>query len=225
MARQILRSEMPSRRIISLIIVALASGFAGCAWSPVEPYAGRAAAGQNLYVVASGWHTELGIPAETISGPLASLRSALPHARYFVFAWGQRDYYMAQQPGFGDLVGAAIPAPSVMLVVPLEQAPPAFFIGASVFTIAVSQEGLSRLSQFLWDYLEKDLKHLPRRVGDGPYPDASFYASTSTYSLANTCNTWTAEALRVAGLPVSATGVVFAHQVLDQVRELVVPQQ
>lgn len=216
---------MPSRRIISLVIVALASGFAGCAWSPVEPYAGRAPAGQNLYVVASGWHTEIGIPADALSAPLASLRSALPDTRYFVFGWGQRDYYMAQQPRFGDLVGAAIPAPSVMLVIPLKQPPPAFFTGASVFTIAVSQEGIGRLSQFLWDYLEKDLKHLPRRVGDGPYPDTSFYASTGTYSLANTCNTWTAEALRVAGLPVSATGVVFAHQVVDQVRELAVQQK
>ena len=34
------------------------------------------------------------------------------------------------------------------------------------------------------------------------------------------CNTWTAEALRVAGLPVSATGVVFAAQVLDQLPPL-----
>ena len=38
--------------------------------------------------------------------------------------------------------------------------------------------------------------------------------------LTYTCNTWTAAALRVAGLPVSEAGVIFAGQVLDQVRPL-----
>ena len=36
-------------------------------------------------------------------------------------------------------------------------------------------------------------------------------------------NTWTAEALRVAGLPVSTSGVVFADQVLDQLPPLLEP--
>jgi len=54
------------------------------------------------------------------------------------------------------------------------------------------------------------------RIGTGPYPQSVFYTSTGTYNLGHTCNTWTAEALRVAGLPVNAAGVVFAGQVLDQ---------
>ena len=54
----------------------------------------------------------------------------------------------------------------------------------------------------------------------GPFPQSFFYASTKTYDLTHTCNTWTAAALRVAGLPVSEAGIVFAGQVLDQVRPL-----
>ena len=61
----------------------------------------------------------------------------------------------------------------------------------------------------------------PRRIGAGPYPQSVFYASTGTYNLAHTCNTWTAEALRVAGLPVNAAGVVFAGQVLDQLPSII----
>jgi hypothetical protein len=117
-------------------------------------------------------------------------------------------------------------APSVVLIIPLEQAPTAFFTaGSNVFATPVSQDRLDRLSQFLWEYLEKDLKNLPRRIDDGPYPNSSFYASSGTYSLRNTCNTWTAEALRVAGLPVSPVGVVFAHQVVGQVRGLALQEQ
>jgi hypothetical protein len=126
---------------------------------------------------------------------------------------------MDPNPGLGDLLRAAAPGSSVMLIIPLERAPKDFFgSGSSVFAIPVSPDGLERLSTFLWGYMEKDQQGLPRRVGDGPYAGSSFYASVGTYSLANTCNTWTAEALRVAGLPVSTAGVVFAHQVVDQLR-------
>jgi uncharacterized protein with von Willebrand factor type A (vWA) domain len=41
--------------------------------------------------------------------------------------------------------------------------------------------------------------------------------------LGHTCNTWTAEALRTAGLSVNASGVLFAGQVLDQLPPLLEP--
>lgn len=193
----------------------------GCAWSPVEPYAGEAPRLETLYVIASSWHTEIGLPAHAITGSLMALQRAAPEAQYFVFGWGQRNYYMAAQPGLSDLLKAAIPAPAVMLVIPLDVRPREFFGGSSVFTVRTSREGLDRLSQFLWSYLEKDPQLVPRQIGDGPYLGSMYYASTGTYSLSNTCNTWTAEALRISGLPVSASGVVFAHQVVTQVQGLV----
>ncbi len=198
----------------------LAYVLAACVWSPVEPYAGQAPRLETLYVIASSWHTEIGLPAHALTGPLTALQSAAPEARYFVFGWGQRNYYMARDPGLGDLVEATIPAPAVMLVIPLEVSPRAFFADSSVYTVRTSREGLDRLSRFLWGYLEKDMQLVPRQVGNGPYPGSMFYASTGTYSLGNTCNTWTAEALRISGLPVTASGVVFSHQVMAQVQGL-----
>src|SRR5271154_6649841 len=93
----------------------------------------------------------------------------------------------------------------------------------NALAIRASSEGIQRLSQFLWDYLVIDKEGHPRRVGTGPDPQSIFYASGGTYNLGHTCNTWTAEALRVAGLPVSAAGVVFASQVLDQLPPLLKP--
>jgi len=87
----------------------------------------------------------------------------------------------------------------------------------------VSREGIERLWEFLWNYLLPGKEGPPRRIGSGPYPQSVFYASTGTYNLSHTCNTWTAEALRVAGLPVSAAGVVFAAQILDQLPPLLAP--
>jgi len=187
----------------------------------VAPYVGAAPKLETLYVIASGWHTEIGLPSHAMTGPLLALQNAAPDAQYFVFGWGQRNYYMARDPALGDLAAAAIPGPAVMLVIPADISPREFFAGSSVLTVRISRDGLDRLSRFLWEYIEKDAQLLPRRVGEGPYPGSVFYASIGTYSLGNTCNTWTAEALRVSGLPVSASGVVFAHQVVDQVPRIV----
>lgn len=210
------------RGVASFVVFAMACSVVACAWSPVAPYLGQAPRVETLYVIAEGWHTELALSAAALSGPIVSLEPGSKDGRYMVFGWGERDYYMNPAPGLADLVKAAVPGPSVMLIIPLPERPAAFFVtDSTVFAVPVAKDGLERLSTFLWAYLEKDREGLVRRVGDGPYPGSGFYAARGTYDLANTCNTWTAEALHVAGLPVSATGVVFAGQIVAAVRAIV----
>ena len=203
--------------LLSIAAVWIASGFIGCGTTTlVKSYAGSVTRTEGIYVIAGGWHTELGLPVAALSGPMTALKTDFPSARYLVFGWGARDYYMAQDPGIRDLLRAAASGPAVMLVIPLEISTEAFFGAANVFVLPAPPEGIQRLAQFLWDYLAVDKEGPPRRIGLGPYPQSVFYASAGNYSLGHTCNTWTAEALQVAGLPVSAAGVVFAGQVLDQ---------
>jgi hypothetical protein len=130
---------------------------------------------------------------------------------------------MAQNPGIVDLLRTAAPGPAVMLVIPLQASPESVFGVSNAFSIHAPQEGIQRLSQFLWEYLVADEQGSPRRVGTGPYPQSVFYASAGTYDLGHTCNTWTAEALRTAGLSVNASGVLFAGQLLDQLPPLLEP--
>ena len=191
-----------------------------CGGTPVEPYAGVAPRTEQVYVIAGGWHTEIGLSVQAMTGPLLSLNESGADTKYVVFGWGERDYYMATQPGFGDLLRATAPGPSVVLVIPLAAGPADVFGVANVTAVPVSAEGLARLSDYLSSYLEKDSSGSPRRIADGPYRGSSFYASTGTYSVFYNCNAWTADALRVAGLPVSASGVMFASQVLEQVRRV-----
>jgi uncharacterized protein (TIGR02117 family) len=199
----------------------LACGIAGCSSVPSGRHAGSAPRDEVIYLLASGWHTELGIESQAISGPFATLKSSFPHARYLIFGWGAQDYYMAQDPGIEDLLRVVVPGPAVMLVVPREVSPETSAAAAAdTFVLPISRDGVERLSAFFWSDLAKDPEGVPRRVGAGPFPQSVFFASTKTYDLTHTCNTWTAAALRVAGLPVSEAGVVFAGQVLGQVRLL-----
>ncbi|HEV8248292.1 MAG TPA: DUF2459 domain-containing protein, partial [Polyangiaceae bacterium] len=88
------------------------------------------------------------------------------------------------------------------------------------FAMTASRAGTARLWEFLWEHLAKDTEGEPLGVGAGPHPGSVFYASSGTFDLTHTCNTWTAEALRVAGLPVSSAGVVYPDQLLDQLPPL-----
>jgi uncharacterized protein (TIGR02117 family) len=215
-------ARAPARdRFLSGAAVAILCGLNGCsATNPVKPHTGSAPQTEVIYVISGGWHTELGLPLEAISGPLAALKPEFPSARYLVFGWGAHDYYMAQNPGIGDLLRAVASGPAVMLVIPLEISPEAFFGASNVFPLPASQDGIQSLATFLSDYLAVDKEGPLSRIGTGPFPQSVFFASTGTYNLGHTCNTWTAEALRAAGLPVTAAGVVFAGQVLDQLRPI-----
>ena len=212
-----LRRRGAAALLNAVAAVAISCGHLGCtATFPPRRHGEAAPQSQTIYVVSGGWHTEIGLPLEALSGRLAALKTDFPAARWLVFGWGAQDYYMAQDPGIGDLLRAAASGPAVMLVIPLQISPEAFFGAANVFALPAPRDGMQRLSEFLWGHLATDDEGPPRRVGAGPYRQSVFFASTGTYNLGHTCNTWTAEGLRAAGLPVNTAGVVFAGQVLDQ---------
>jgi hypothetical protein len=171
--------------------------------------------------MANSWHTQVGLPAWAITAPLSTLKHRFPKARFLMFGWGARDFYMARHGTFEEAMRALFPTSSVVLVMGINKASQRrFFKGAHSVPVQVSRAGMHRLSRYLWRYLDKVRPGVPRRLAAGPYPTSAFYASAATYDAFHTCNAWTAEALHVAGLPVRAGGVLFAGQVIDQVRPL-----
>jgi hypothetical protein len=187
----------------------------GCSTVSTPPRAPQAAIS---FVIDRGWHTDIGIGVEDMHGPLTTFEQTFPGVRYLVFGFGDRAYLLARHRMLLDTVGALFPGPGAILVTAL-RAPPADAFGAEhVVPLPLSRAQLDRLTGFIWDDLQKDPRGLPLMIADGPYPGSLFYASSATYDLAYTCNTWTADALHVAGLPISSDGVVFASQLMRRVR-------
>ena len=174
--------------------------------------------GVTAYLIAAGWHTEIALPIHAIHDPLRAVTPDFPKAQYLAFGWGERNYYMARAPTAGDAMSALFPGPAVLLVTALYRPPRDSRANAQVFEVGLSPAGLDRLSNYIWAAFEKSPDGTPRRLAPGPDPGSVFYSATGTYSATYTCNTWTAEGLRVGGLPVSPAGVVFAGQVTEQLR-------
>jgi uncharacterized protein (TIGR02117 family) len=205
--------------------LALILALTGCSAAGLPaPRRVAAPADAVLDVVGRGWHTDIGLPVTEIRGPLAALQSQFPGVRYLVFGFGERAYLLSREKTLAQMVGALFPGPGVMLVTALATTPEAAFGPEHVIVLRVPQAGVDRVADFLWRYLGKGGAGVPAPLASGPYPGSLFYESRGSYALGHTCNTWTAEALHTAGLPIEPGGVLFASQVWRRARQLAAAQ-
>jgi hypothetical protein len=167
-----------------------------------------------VYLIERDWHTDVGLAVEDMTGPLATLERAYPGVRFLTFGFGERQFVLNRDITVFDMALALLPSESAVLMTALGATPEDAFGATHVVRLHVSRSGLARIHDRIWDELEKSRTGEPIRLADGPYPGSEFLAARTTYSLANTCNTWTAMVLRTGGLPMTTAGVLFVDQVM-----------
>lgn len=174
----------------------------------------------RVLLISHGWHTGLILEREII-GPHLPDSPLLPQRRYLEFGWGDAHYYPHPDPGFAEMIRAALlPGPSVMHVVGIDGHPAQVFAGAELIELQLSPAGLERLGAFLRDTLYVDSDGALHRLGDGLYADGIFLAARGRYHLPRTSNTWTARALRAAGLPITPAYALTRANVMWQAGRL-----
>jgi hypothetical protein len=212
----VLIGEIWRRRATLAAVTLLALAAAGCATPalycrPPPPSQGV------VYVLSRGWHTEIGLAADRLAGPLGIFRTAYPGAQYLMFGYGKRTFLTAPPDNIREYLLGPVPGPAVIEAVALRASPPEAYGTRGMVTLSLPPGGAARLSAFLWQTLAHDSAGHPRLVGPGRFPGSQFYAAVHTYSLAYTCNTWVADALHAAGLPLDADAVVFSGQTMARV--------
>jgi uncharacterized protein (TIGR02117 family) len=187
-----------------------------CAVRPTAPDTPLADA--IVYVIGRGWHTDIGLPVTEIDGPLAQLEQGFPGVQYMTFGFGERQFLLTRKPTPLTMLSAMLPSRSALLMTALRDTPQNAFGPSKVVVLHVTAEGLRQIQARVWQELERSASGEPILLADGPYPGSVFYAARETYSGLFTCNTWTAETMRAGGLPMPATGVLFASQVMAMAR-------
>lgn len=184
------------------------------------PPGGAAEAGRReIQVVSNGWHTGIVLPRAARPDGLMPELDDLPDAALFRFGWGDREYYPAARPTFAMTLSAALaPTPAVLHVVALLE--PALARGAEdeVLAIPVTEEQLRRLFVAIDGFFDRSgaARAVPLTVG--ATRDSRFYPATGRFHLFNTCNTWTLEILRTAGIVASGDGAITAEDVMRRLR-------
>jgi uncharacterized protein (TIGR02117 family) len=206
------------------LAVALVIALAGCATPTPRADVTGAPATNAIYLIRRGWHTDIGVAADQVGAPLARLRSVFPGVRVLLFGFGERAWLLHRQHDLTDMLAALLPASGALLVTALSVSPQLAFPPEDVVTLHVSAHGLAQLNDFISGSFEWAPDGALRSIADGPYAGSLFYASTMRYSGVFTCNTWSAEGLQTAGLPIHAGGTLFAAEVADQARAVAARQ-
>jgi len=166
---------------------------------------------RRIYIVSNPIHTDIAVPidAETLAAfpflAKAGLPIAHPNARWLLFGWGARSFYL-ETPSFADIQpGPTFKALTLDRAVmhidvlgPLPEADPA------VMALDITTSGYARLLDAISaSFTRFDGRVLPIE-GYALTGSDRFFEGEGSFTAILGCNTWTARMLRTAGL---TTGV------------------
>jgi uncharacterized protein (TIGR02117 family) len=228
------RPPAGSRRSVlqGLAAASLAAPALGCAMADPVPLTALAPPPRGtiaLSLVSRDWHTEIGVPLDRLDAPTRTdWLNAVPRPEWqdlvrrdghIAFGFGAKVFMTASAPGIGEALGALMNALGVVAVSGLPQRPQEEAEVDDHATVMVTPGGLSRMLGFVRQQAERDAAGRPALLG-GFFRGRKLFDSRLRYNTDFTCNTWTLQALRAAGLPVEPDGVVWSRQVMRQARRI-----
>jgi uncharacterized protein (TIGR02117 family) len=171
----------------------------------------------TIYIVGHGWHSGIVVRADDIPTAAWPESGRLPVTRFLEVGWGDRAFYESPDAGVSLALKAAFTSEaSVLHVAGFDRTPAEYFPRAEIIVVELSLRGMESLAGFISRTYARDAAGKPIELGPGLYPGSRFYAATGRYSLANTCNTWIAEALRAGGCPITPVWAATAGNLLFQ---------
>jgi len=170
-------------------------------WREAEP-------GIPIFVRSNGVHTWVMVPtvAEGVDWRSIAPSEHIPDPRYagdyIAFGFGNREFYL-NTPTWGDLslrtaIAAAIGGGPSLMHVDHGRRPRSDRDHRAIFLTPDEYRGLSTYIRESFE-LDADGRSRPL-IGQGYGPSDVFYESRRPYHFIRTCNQWTGEALRAAGV-------------------------
>jgi uncharacterized protein (TIGR02117 family) len=189
-----------------------------CASPPARP-SNMPEPAKWVYVVSHGWHTGIVVKREDIPVGIWPEHRDFPEAKYLEVGWGDKRFYQAPNATLSLALKAAFTAtPSVLRIIGFTAPVEVYFPESDIIEVGLSLEGFERLGRFIHQTYQRDASGRPISLGRGPYGNSVFYLAVGNYHLFNTCNNWTAKALKAAGCPIAPARAITAGNVMSQTR-------
>ena len=170
----------------------------------------------GIYVASHGWHTGLIVPAKLIQSRIPELKTRFKDSPYIEFGWGDKGFYQAKEITSGLTLKAIFwPTEAVVHAVAVPKNPHLYFTTSRIEKLCLNRNEYSTLIRFIQSSFFKDKNNKIVKLKSGIYGDSQFYQAVGDYYLMNTCNKWTAKALKSAGMDISTTFKLTASSVMD----------
>jgi hypothetical protein len=199
------------------LLLALLAGLRCVADSPAAYKRGDDSA--VIYVARRGWHMDIGFAAVDLQPPLKLVAAQFGDVRYVFFGFGDAHYLKSKNHSTPTMLAALWPGPGLILATGLSSTPQEAFGIPHVIALAVTSRQSGDAQTFVWRSLSVHDDASPAYAA-GPYPGSLYFTATPRYSALHTCNTWAAESLAAAELPITSAGVLFAGQLWRQALRL-----
>lgn len=188
-----------------------------CAGRPPAVLMTDVTGSRSVYVISNGWHTGLVLPRGQVSAEVWPEQGELAPAPFLEVGWGDREAYLADRMTVRLALGAALGSASAALqVAGLDALPTERGREIEVAELRLTPREFDDLSRFISKSYARDGTGKTIWLARGYTDNSAFYLATGRFHLFNTCNTWTAKALRAAGCPIVSALILTASQLMDQ---------
>ena len=211
------------RHLNCLTAMALSLGVLILAWPswsgdvPARP----GGAQMEIVVASNGWHSAIFLDRAKVPPGAIPEAADFPGARYLGFGWGDAEFFPARDPGILMALNAALqPTPSVLHVTGLWLPPRQAYPKDEVIALGISARGFEKLVRYLSATFARENDKRAKVFAPGLNRYSKFYRANGEFHLLNTCNSWTARGLAVAGVAMDDTSVIRAEDLMAQLREL-----
>jgi len=203
-------------------------------WLSVSPYGALAdwrcppkdASCKTVFIVHNSWHAAIVLSRDDLNLDAMPELSDFPGAKFIEFSWGDQDYFPDPNSGFWAALRAAFwSGGSVLHLVGLNADVREFYRIAEIFELRLNSIAHREIVRYLAQTFARDHSLKRAKANPGLFAYSRFYPATGKFSALRTCNTWAAEALTAAGLPISPGNVLTAGNLASQVAPLAAPNQ
>lgn len=198
-----------------LVLLFASYGAAGMVGGAIPSNAGWRApeTGVRIYVESNGIHTGLVVPmvAEGVDWRDLLKPEDVRDPRYagyshVLIGWGERTFYL-ETPTWGDVRFKTVAAAAIgsdRTVMHVDHVPePRLGADDDIRVITLRPEEYRRLAEYIRGSFSSDRRERPAHQYGYDVYDV-FYTARGHYSAITTCNTWTGDALRHAGVRIGA---------------------
>jgi len=176
---------------------------------------------KTVFVVHNSWHAAIVLSRADLGLDDLPELSDFPGAKFIEFSWGDRDFFPDPNSGIWAAMRAAFwSGGSVLHLVGFSENVRQFYRQAEIFELRLTAAAGRQLIRFISQAFARTNSNSSAQASPGLFAYSRFYPATAKFSVLRTCNTWVAEALASAGLPIFPGTVLTASSLASQLADI-----